>query len=533
MAVVTSLSKEDQALIRHAQAHQQAGRWPEALQIYSRLVMLAGAPQDILRRNMAGCLLAMGQAQPALDFANRALLVNPQEPAALWIQGKALRRLRQAEQAEATFLGLLRILEKTPGPAATREQVLLELSELALNEFCDPQASRLWVEQLDPNGPNANRIQLGSILTSLYNRTESAESLTQRAVVYARQHLHRPDLLPEQAAVAAERGVKGRNSKAKSSSAKTRRRLRVGLVSLHFSVSPVYFLTYSSFAELSRRHDLVFFSRRKKEDWGNAHWRDIATDWQDMEGKTALELATAMQEGELDAAFDLSGWMDPEAMQAFSSRPAKRQFKWVGGQAMTTGLDCFDAYLSDEKQTPDELHGLYTEPLAMLPQGYARYTRPGYFPKKLGKGNPRIAGIVGNPTKINQAVVPFVQQLARDRGLTTLRLIDRHYEYARVQAAVADCLEATGLALEFVVPEAGAQRHAQFLSQVSQLGCVVDTEPHSAGLTALEALHLGVEVVGRFGGQLFCERHAMSHTHYFSQAKTAHLAAELEQLILG
>ncbi len=517
--------------LRHAQAHQQASRWSEALNIYARLLTSAKVPEVMVRRNMAGCLLAMGQAQTALDVVNRALLLNPLEPAALWIQGKALRRLRQAEQAEAVFLSLLRVFEQKPAGANTRDQVLLELSELALNEFCDPVASRSWAEQIDPLASSAHRIELSRVLTSLYHRTESAEALTQRAVSYARQNLHTPNLLPEEDLPnsghvrAATRGKKGLGG--------NRKRLRIGLVSLHFSVSPVYFLTFGSFAELARRHDLVFFSRRPKADWGNAQWRGIAAEWLDVEGKSAHYLAQALRGADLDAAFDLSGWMDPEAMQAFSARPVGRQFKWVGGQAMTTGLDCFDAYLSDALQTPEALHGLYTEPLALLPHGYVRYHAPPYFPKKRPKKEPQVAGIVGNPTKVTAQVLPLLKQVAKERGITTLRFIDRHYSYSRVQSQVADCLEHSGLVLEFVVPEAGETRHQHFLNEVGRLGCVIDTSPHSAGLTALEALHLGVDVVTGGAGQLFCERHAISHCGYFGKAKSPHLAAELEQLVKG
>jgi len=538
MAAVSSPTQEDELLLRHAQAHQQASRWPEALQLYTQLLNKTMLPEAIVRRNMAGCLLAMGQPQAALDFANRALLLDPLEPAALWIQGKSLRRLRQAEQAEAVFSSLLQVFQKNAVPSATRDQVLLELSELSLNEFCDPAASRAWAEQIDPLASSGHRIELSRVLTSLYLRTESAEALTQRAVAYARQYLHTPNLLPAMQVKATKSASSAKTSKtsraaASSSERGGSRRLRIGLVSLHFSVSPVYFLTYGSFAELSRHHDLVLFSRRAKADWGSAQWRSISSQWHDMEGKSAQVLAEALRDAQLDAAFDLSGWMDPEAMQAFSARPVARQFKWVGGQAMTTGLDCFDAYLSDALQTPEALHGLYTEPLALLPNGYARYHAPPYFPKKHSKKDPHVAGIVGNPTKITPQVLPLLKQVAKERGITTLRLIDRHYSYSRVQSQVADCLEPSGLALEFVVPQPGESRHAHFLSEVAQLGCVVDTSPHSAGLTALEALHLGVEVVTSGTGQLFCERHAISHCGYFGKAKSAHLATELEQLIKG
>jgi hypothetical protein len=52
-----------------------------------------------------------------------------------------------------------------------------------------------------------------------------------------------------------------------------------------------------------------------------------------------------------------------------------------------------------------------------------------------------------------------------------------------------------------------------YLTAVSGLSVVLDTWPYSGGLTIIEALAVGVPCFTRMG-ELFCERHSLSHFHY-------------------
>ena len=499
-------------LIEAAQRHQVAGRWPEALQVYTRLAQSADAPRAVISRNMAGCLLAMGKPQLALDFANRAVISDPHDTSGLWIQAKSLRAMRQSEQAERIYVALLAELQRRPDRAELRDQVLFELSELALNEFSDVEGAIAYANQVPSSRESEPKKALTQLLAQLYSRPGTAEQLTEQAVSYAQRHIQQD----HQFQVPAKR--------------KAKRRPRVGLLSIHFSVSPVYFLSHSSFAALSKSCDLVLYSRKPKQDWGRDAWQDIASEVHEAGHLDANGLAARLNEADLDAVFDLSGWMDIDGLRALSMRPVARQFKWVGGQSMTTGLSCFSAFLSDSVHTPEALAGLYTEPLAHLPEGCCRYSPPKYLPKTAQQRDKTVAGLIGNPVKLGPQSIPLIEQTVRERGVRVLRLIDRHYGHDRVQERVMQLLSAVGCDLEFVVPTEGVDRHQHFLEEVAQLGCVIDTVPHSAGLTALEALALGVPVVTSNEGKLFSERHALSHQAFYGKQKTS-LAPALLSLI--
>jgi hypothetical protein len=60
------------------------------------------------------------------------------------------------------------------------------------------------------------------------------------------------------------------------------------------------------------------------------------------------------------------------------------------------------------------------------------------------------------------------------------------------------------LECEFICPTS----HKEALSLLGQHGTMIDTFPYSSGLTAREALAMGLEVRGH-SGVLFCERHTV------------------------
>jgi predicted O-linked N-acetylglucosamine transferase (SPINDLY family) len=61
---------------------------------------------------------------------------------------------------------------------------------------------------------------------------------------------------------------------------------------------------------------------------------------------------------------------------------------------------------------------------------------------------------------------------------------------------------------EIIVP----QGHAEYLRALAGMKAVINTAPYSGGLTTIEAMALGVEIITPSGaGKLFCERHHLSH----------------------
>ena len=484
-------------------AHRRAGHWSDALEGY--LGVLKWLPDDpVIEHNLGLCHLALGDSAMAEKHSLRAMQLKPQQWQSGLIQAKALTANGKKSQA----LDLLEQLALQPSASA---EVIIELAKLLMQHGGDAARACTLVK---PFLNTAHRREAESVLliSQLYDRADDVDAAALSAALcqFSDAFLQLP--VPDSPELDATRPSKPAPKLAMNAN----RRLKVGLLSPQFSVSPVYFFTYGALRHLANEVDLVFFSRGKKNDWATQAFQALAHDWVDVSLCSAQELVLVLQSHELDVLMDLGGWMDPVGLHALSVKPAKKLFKWVGGQSATTGLKSFDGYLTDAIQTPVGSDHLYSEPLVRLQSGYVTYTPPPYMPKPVAsKGAYTDFGVIANPAKVSQGFltdlrhkVPRWQmaQSAKDKKLR-LKFIDQRYEQKRIQHRIQAALPE--LAIEFVTPT----DHLAYLTAVGQLDVTLDTWPYSGGLTTIEALAMGVPNLTR-SGQLFCERHTESHCFY-------------------
>jgi hypothetical protein len=300
-------------------------------------------------------------------------------------------------------------------------------------------------------------------------------------------------------------------------------RQRIGLISPRFVAGPVYFMCIGALRELARAFDLVFFSRDLHHDWATDSFRGIAAEWHEVVELDDVQLAQSLRSAQLDAVIDLSGWMDQIVLRALTRRPVSRQFKWVGGQIASTGTQAFDGFITDEHQSPARLAHLYTEPLQYMSGGYVTYTHPDYMPELRGT-TPRsgsvVVGVMSHPVKVS---APFLAYLRREiechqaqKGLpVTLRFIGSRYGQEVLKRRIAQALglyaqnDRSGVELQFVATHG----HREQLRAIVELDWIIDTFPFTSGLTALEALALGVPLRTHAGAHCSA-RHAYSHARY-------------------
>ena len=503
--------------LAQADALIAARQWPQALQACTALQPWHPDPACIAHR-LALCHQALGDTPAAIAPAQHAWQTQP----AQWPSGLLLARLQhhsgQRLPALATLQALRRLLPQEPA-------ITLEAARRSLHTLGNPRASARLVEPLlsDPlHGPQAQRMQL---LAQLYDRpaTLSAAQLAQQIRQHARQHLQAatPALHTGDARTARANGSfdASANTYASATAASTHGTntsantpLRIGLLGNQLHASPVYYLTIGALQALHGAVQWIVFARGSRRDWATRAFESIATQWHDVSGLAAPALAATLASQRLHALLDLGGWMDPTALQALAARPAPRQYKWVGGQSLTTGLDCFDGFISDAHHTPPGSQPHYSEPLILLPGGYAGYTPPPYVPAPQQPPADGLLhlGIVSNPAKASLGFLQFVRdhwprwQAASPLPLR-LHLIDQRHAIAPLQQHLRQHLP--GIDLQFETPAS----HADYLQALGRLHAVIDTFPYSGGLTTLEAHHLGVPVYTHGQGLLFCERHSHAH----------------------
>lgn len=260
--------------------------------------------------------------------------------------------------------------------------------------------------------------------------------------------------------------------------------------------SPVGFLTLGAIEVLAHQADLVMFDRGGKPDWAHARFRATAVNWIACQGADVARLQELFVSARLDALVDLGGWMDLDVLRALAGRPVERQFKWVGGQSLTTGLSCFDGFWADERQVPHHSRRLYSEPVGWLSRGYVTYVSPPYRDLSSAAAHPPAPGsvtagayaLVSNPAKIGPRMRARLDELKPQK----LYLVDGRWRHGHARRAVARWLGPWSSCAEFISPD----HHPHYLDVLSQLDAtVIDTEPYSMGLTAIELRLLGKRVL--------------------------------------
>jgi len=462
---------DTQELLQHGQSAMAQNQWSQGVH-YFGLALQRQSNNAAAWHNLGVCLSGLGRWPEVVQACKKALALNP----ALWqsqlIWGKASKAAGDAMQADACFKKVLQT-------DARNADARIALADLYMNVFGQPLTSVELVKPLLGSVEYGDDAELTTIMAGLYDRDDSAEIHNQRVMAFSSKTLQ---LEP------------ARDVAPGFTMASHRSRPRVGLLSPLFCVSPVYFLTIAGWQHVAKACDLVVFNRGHKQDWATQIFHDLAVEWHDVQEIDALQLNQSLIDAQLDVLYDLGGWADPNGLKALSTKPVPKMFKWVGGQSVTTGLHCFDGWIGDPWQSPHSLQHLYTEPLINIDEGYATYTPPSYLPTNQ-KVKRDVPVVFSNPAKLSRA---FLNQLKNMPGKKCL--VHQQYQYPQSREKVLKQLPAEDV--EFVMPSS----HREALEILGQHKVMLDTFPYSSGLTAHEALALGVEVKAQ-AGRLFCERH--------------------------
>ncbi len=482
------MSADLQALLQRGQVALERGRWGESVQCFG-LAVQRQADNAAAWHNLGLSLFALGRNEAAVDACKRALRLNRSMLPTYVVLGKASKALGDATQAEACFK---QVLKANPSHAQAR----VALADLCMNVFGQPLEAVELVKPLLGDAEYGEDAELTTLMAGLYDRDTGAEEHNARLIGFSQTSLQLDpaefDFLP--AGHRVDRSDLPLPSHPEWRPASGRKRPRVGLLSPLFCVSPVYFLTIAGWKQIASGCELVVFNRGHKSDWATQIFKGLSAEWHDVQEINAEQLAARLYGAQLDVLYDLGGWMDPIGLKALSVKPAPQMFKWVGGQSVTTGLRCFDGWIGDAWQSPFASQHLYTEPLVNIEGGYATYTPPDYLPAT-PKVKSDVPVIFSNPAKLSRAFLTHVQGM---KG--TKRFVHQQFKYAQSRAQVLKFLPESEV--EFVTPTG----HQEALEVLGQHKVMLDTFPYSSGLTAQEALAMGVQVKARVG-TLFCERH--------------------------
>ena len=398
-----------QSLLATARTYREAGSWATAAKLYATANEMDAASWEV-KHNLALCRYALGETDLAIRYTAEALSLKRDLWQSHMLQARILKDKGRIEDCETALRGVIRY-SPTNGPA------LLMLADIEMNEFGDPLSAASRVAPLLGQAQHRADAELTILMSKLYDRDESDEELSAALIAFARANLTLPGFRFSADAVRRAASVR-RDDKP-----------RIGLLSPLFCQSPVYYLTFGALRPLADKVDIVVFNRGAREDYATRSFHSIAREWCDVRHLGAEALANEIKSRAIDVMFDLGGWSDPVGMKALSAKPAPVQYKWVGGQSATTGLDCFDGFLTDAQHSPAGAERLHTEPLIRLAGGYVSYESdiPAAAPgarKSVATGDD--LAVASNPAKLSRAFLRAAGKAASGRK-SGLVFIDRRF----------------------------------------------------------------------------------------------------------
>jgi len=524
-------------------AHQHLGQFAQALGCYGQALALQ--PDHVDALNNQGVLLqALGRIPEAIVSFERSLKLRPNHAETLNNVGALYLALGQLDTADAR---LRRALKLRPG----YPDALINLSGVLIQQG-RPDESLAAIEQAVQATPGDARAHdmHGTILRAV-GRAEDAIGCYDRALAFAptaanvwlnlagtlqvvgrtadaanayRQALvHNPDssvthsgliftldLLPDMAAEArTERrrwnerfGQAWRDRPAGHPNApEPERPLRVGYVSAdfyHHSASTI-------FMPILRAHDraqvhVYCYSSATVSDAVTEEARTLAVGWRDVAHISDDALADLIRADEIDVLVDLSGHSAGNRLPVFARKAAPVQVT-AWGYATGTGLDVMDALLIDRVVVPPTQEAEYAERIVALPSAIC-FEPPAELPPI--SSPPALAR--GHVTFGTFNRLPKVSPAVRDAWASVLlavpdaRLLIKtgaHDGDAAGEQLVAD-LAARGVARERIMLR-GQSTRLEHLAAHADVDIVLDTFPHTGGVTTVEALLMGVPVVTLLG----------------------------------
>ena len=278
------------------------------------------------------------------------------------------------------------------------------------------------------------------------------------------------------------------------------KKIRVGFISANFQWHVVMSWSWALLTELDKKFfDVYCYSNSADADEVTAYMRKINI-WRDISALSDAHAAQLIRDDEIDILFDLSGHTLGNRLRVADYRPASVQISGIG-YMNSTGLDCFDYFLSDIYCGGDE--NFFTEKLIRLPRIHICYEpptktlEPAAEPPCLKK-NFITFGCFNSYAKITDTILVAWKKIL-DK-IPNSRLILKHKIYGTSDGKkfVGERLKRLGFDLARIEMRAHTANH---LIEYGDIDIALDTFPYTGGVTTCEALFMGVPVVSLYGNR--------------------------------
>ena len=285
-------------------------------------------------------------------------------------------------------------------------------------------------------------------------------------------------------------------------------KIRIGFLSGDFHLHPVVNWSWALLTKLDKNlFEVFFYSNSKISDKVTNHLHSVADGWRDIFDLTDEEAAKIIHNDEIDILFDLSGHTSDNRLRVAAYQPASVQISGIG-YMNSTGLDCFDYFLSDVYCAGNPKY--FTEKLIKMPHSHICYEssvniEPAANPPCI-KNNFVTFGSFNRFDKITDSILSTWKKILD--AVPNSRLIFKHtiFDTADGKNFVCERLKNLGLDLSRVEMRSANYKWRSdskniWLYDYDDIDIALDTFPYTGGVTTCEALYMGVPVISLYGGR--------------------------------
>jgi len=290
------------------------------------------------------------------------------------------------------------------------------------------------------------------------------------------------------------------------------RKLRIGYVSPNFNQHSVAYF-FEPILESHNRSEFEIFgyNSSKQSDRVTQRLRPQFDDFKDIHALADWQAADVIARDKIDILVDLAGHTAENKLAAFAHKPAPIQVTWLG-YPDTTGLSQMDYRITDEFADPPGSQKYCTESLISLPSGFLCYRPPDFAPPLadcpcVKNGFITFGSFNINP-KINFDVLAVWSQILKRVENSRLILKIRGGQHTKMQNYYFEIFEKLGVPKNRVEIH-GHKSPVEHLELYNRVDIGLDTFPYNGTTTTCEALWMGVPVISLVG-QCHCSRVSLS-----------------------
>ena len=278
------------------------------------------------------------------------------------------------------------------------------------------------------------------------------------------------------------------------------KKIRVGFLSADFRIHPVIKWAWTLLTALNKNSfDTYCYSAGKVFDIVTKHISATVDKWRDISTLNDVEAAKLIRGDEIDILFDLSGHTGSNRLRVAAYRPASVQISGVG-YMNSTGLDCFDYFLSDEICAAGS-EEFFTEKLIRLPHSHICYESSTSLeissPPCLKKNFVTFASF-NQLSKVTDSMLTAWKKILDAVPQSRLILKNKTFNTDDGKNFFVNRLKFIGLDVSRVEMRGFT---GDYLRQYDDVDIALDTFPYTGGVTTCEALYMGVPVVSLYGNR--------------------------------